>query len=139
MATIFVWALIVKHIVSITGTHDADGTSYVQAPLPGAPATPDALLLDYRDPFTNKPAPKAKEKELAGQAPDIVELMPQFPQIQFKGVVANGKTLYGIISTRIGTDLIKQGESFDNFIVRSVDADSIVFEQGKFRYSVYRQ
>lgn len=135
-ATLIIWVLVVKRVVLMTGAESPAAIHPELSGLTDKTVVPERLLLDYRDPFIGNPI--AKQIESAGQEANFIEPVPQPPEVEFKGVVINGKTLYGIIRIGNGTDLVQHGETLGDFVVKSIGMDSIVFQRGGFEYPVYR-
>jgi hypothetical protein len=91
------------------------------------------LRLDYPDPFLEEQTirkPSVPKNPAVSSLPEGA-LVPEFPDIRFKGVIRQSKKRYAILETESHSDLLQQGDVLENWQLSGITADSVILKKGK--------
>ena len=143
---LIIWGLIVKKIFFSTDNSAVTTLPKQNNKEISANKQADTLLLNYRDPFLNKKQVKKVQSNLP-----VTKLQSALPQVkdnkkrnfdillQYVGYVNDknkGITSY-IIRINGHQQTMKQGDNIDGLKLVKITADSLFFEKGNDKHSVY--
>ena len=133
LAAAVVWGIIVRRVVSYTAKEEP-APSFQSGPGRREAAPEYPLLLDYRDPFLEEQAVRKATPSARPAAAPSPEPPPEPPPIRFKGVIQQGRILYAILESGPQSEILRQGESMDDFRVSAITVDSVVLTKGKYAF-----
>lgn len=101
--------------------------------------TSDTLQANYRDPFLgeratqmNKPTPVPFKPPPKDRPPKVA------PSIVWSGTLRKHNTSYYIVTLNDTPHMIRAGDAIGSFTLKQVSDDSIIFQQGSYRYAIKR-
>lgn len=126
-----IWGIILRRIVSYAAPEPTqESVQERESPLL-ADSISYALSLDYPDPFgeTSPSRSVVPRHSTGGEAfPEPEPIEP--PAIHFKGVIRQKNSLYAILESNGHSDILRFGETIDEFRLAAVTPDSVILKKG---------
>lgn len=101
------------------------------------PSRQDTLRANYRDPFLGERSSQSDQSSTPVLIPAKNSRPPKTaPSIVWSGTLRKHGTSYYLVTLNDTSHMIRAGETIGAFTLRQEGPDSIIFQQGSYRYTV---